>query len=79
MQLGVDSKGSLMMEVDTYALQQLPYLSFVYRQDKAQVTQKFLFPSFIPFVDGIHLLVILTKEPILKHIFITVKNEVNLQ
>ena len=79
MQLGVDSKGSLMMEVDTYALQQLLYLSFVYRQDKAQVTQKFLFPSFLPFVDGIHLLVILTKEPILKHISRTVKNEVNLQ
>ena len=39
MQLGVDCKGSLMMEVDTYALQQLPYLSFVYRQDKAQVTK----------------------------------------
>ena len=76
MQLGVDSKGSLMMEVDTYALQQLLYLSFVYGQDKAQ---KFPFPSFIPFVDGIHLLVILTKEPILKHIFITVNNEVNLQ
>ena len=68
-----------MMEVDTYALQQLLYLSFVYRQDKAQVTQKFLFPSFIPFFDGIHLLVVLTKEPILKHIFVTVKNEVNLQ
>ena len=79
MQLGVDSKGSLMMEVDTYALQQLLYLSFVYRQDKAKVTQKFLFPSFIPFVDGIHLRVILTKEPILKYIFITVKKEVNLQ
>ena len=79
LQQGVDSKASLMMEVDTYALQQVLYLSFVFRQDKAQVTQKFLFPSFIPFVDGIHILVILSKEPILKHVFKIVKKEVNLQ
>ena len=64
MQLGVDSKGSLMMEVDTYALQQLLYLSFVYRQDKAKVTQKFLFPSFIPFFDGRHLRVITCAQAI---------------
>ncbi|KAK2571241.1 hypothetical protein P5673_003814 [Acropora cervicornis] len=48
MQLGVDSKGSLMMEVDTYALQQLLYLSFVYRQDKAQPKIGCTFASFNP-------------------------------
>ena len=31
---------------------------------------KILFPSFIPSDDGKHMLAILTKEPILKHIFI---------
>ena len=81
LQLAVDSQGSrsLMMEVDTYALQQLLYHSFVYRQNKAQVTQEHDKNSFIPSDYGIHMLVILTKEPILKHIFITVKKEVNLQ